>query len=329
MQVNFNIRNHGFAHIQDFVDYIAAGVEDLGFQFALSTALQPDAINIMLEKFDDPAVLAEVEQACRRYPNMPFVVMATEIMQDNVFNSAGWRPGISDSSPYSRMDEWSLRTTAFRRLAPLMDAILCPSELLYTSYVAHGVGDRLHYLPLVYFDDFIQYRPERAAEADVDEDIDVLFSGVLTTRRENMLAMLQRHGCKVIILPPMTAEYVRHHFMRRAKVYLALKHYDDTRTLSKMRAYWSLCYGYYCLVETGTDPTDLDEHLQWFTTVDEVLEALALDRTARRSQAAAQRQRFRDSLTVNPFAAPLAPWLGAGGDRADHRRDHSHVDTRP
>jgi hypothetical protein len=170
------------------------------------------------------------------------------------------------------------------------------------------VSDRLHYLPLVPFDRFVAYRPERGAGIDVEEDIDFLFTGVLTDRRRRLLETLAARGFVTRHLPVGAPEYLRHHFMRRTKVYLAPRHFDTTRTLSKMRVYWALCHGYYYLVEAGTDPTDLDTHLQWFSTADELVAAAELDQATRHTTVADQRARFRASSTVNPFADLLAPW---------------------
>lgn len=309
VKVNFNIRNHGPVHIQDFVDYIAAGVGDLGLPFVISNDMKPDAINVMLENFEAPGVLEHVEQICRRYPDMPFVIVASEVLQDNVFNSAGWRDDMHDVSVYSRAAAWSQRTVNFHRIAPLAHAILCPSELLYASYVEHRVSDRLHYLPFVHLDGFASNGPDQPVGSVVEEDIDFLFTGVLTSHRKDVLGALERQGFVVATLPVSAPEYIRHHFMRRAKVYLALKHFDDTRTLSKMRVYWALSHGYFCMVEAGTDPTDLDGHLRWFTAIDQLADVVALDGPTRRALANHQRQHLRASAPGNPFAVPFAPWL--------------------
>ncbi|HSK95511.1 MAG TPA: hypothetical protein VK891_02750 [Euzebyales bacterium] len=313
MKVNFNIRNHGPFHIQDFVDYVAAGVEDLGLQFMLSRNMRRGAINIMLENFEDPEVVADVEYACHKAPDMPFVIAASEVMQDGVFNSGGWKPGIPDDSPYSQMAAWTRRTRSFVRVAPLAHAILCPSELLYDSYADYGIGDRLHYLPFVHLGGFASERVDRP---EVDEDVDFMFTGVLTERRRRLLGDLERRGYAVTYLPVNAPEYMRHHFMRRAKVYLAPKHFDETRTLSKMRVYWALCHGYYCMVETGTDRTDLDDYLNWYSTIEDLVAAVSLDTAQRHAMAADQLARFRAERSDNPFAEIFAPWLDGSGAAA-------------
>jgi hypothetical protein len=146
--------------------------------------------------------------------------------------------------------------------------------LLYASYVEYGVSDRLHYLPFVHLDGFVSERSDRAR---VDEDFDFMFTGVLTERRRRLLEDLGRLRYAVTYLPERTPAYMRHHFMRRAKVY---------------------------------------RYLNWYTTLDDLIAAASLDPAQRDAQVAEQRERFRASRTGNPFAEILAPSLDGSGTPA-------------
>jgi hypothetical protein len=80
-----------------------------------------------------------------------------------------------------------------------------------------------------------------------------------------------------------------------------------------MRVYWVLCHGYYCLVEAGTDPADLDGYLSWHSTMDDLVAVASLDTAQRQAIAADQLARFRDRRSGNQFAEILAPWLDRSG----------------
>jgi len=63
----------------------------------------------------------------------------------------------------------------------------------------------------------------------------------------------------------------------------------------------------------GTDPTDLDGYLSWYSTMDDLVAAVSLDTAQRHAIAADQLARFRDRRSGNPFAEIFAPWLDRSG----------------
>ena len=306
MHVNFYATNHGTLHVQDFLDYVRAGFEALGVHVRFNNALDPYTLNIILESFDDEAFLETLKQFKTVYFKTPILVIATEVLVDGVFNSARASGHDDDSSFYSDREMWESRTRAFFRADPFVDLYLCAAEEIYQSFLDDPrLAAKSQYMPLVWFPSFTNYKAPYLQIEPEDKDIDVFFSGTTTSHRKSYFSRFLELGRTSMVAPPNFPEYMRHHMMRRTRIYLGLKHFPHSRLLSKTRAYWMLCNGYFGMFEAGTNPTDLDEFLVFFNTPSEILDVLAEPEVVRQQMAAEKLAAFRNARTANPFAVAV------------------------
>lgn len=306
MHVNFYVTNHGTIHVQDFLDYVRAGFEAVGIQIRFSNAFDPSTLNIILESFDDAEFLDRLRRFKERYYKTPFMVIATEVLVDGVFNSARANGHEADDSAYSDREMWEKRTRAFFEAEPYVDLFLCAAEEIYQSFMLDPrLAPKAQYMPMVWFPSFNNYKPPYLPIGPEDKDVDFFFSGTSTSHRKYYFDSFMEARRTMMFAPASFPEYLRHHIMRRTKIYLGLKHYPHSRLLSKMRAYWVLSNGYFGLFEAGTNPTDMDDYLLFFRDPSELLDVLAEPEEHRRRLAAERLEAFKAAGTPNPFVTAL------------------------
>ncbi len=253
--INFLIDNHApCVSTEDMFEYIAQGFRSIGVRVNYSTQeYRGDAVNLMMEgcNAESGASIAALRQ---QFPRSRLYLIATEILTSDGFNSANavHRNG---AEHYSNAPYWTDRTNGFRAIAPGVDGLVFFAESLIDGY--RGLHHRHHYVPLVALPGY----PVLDREPGPERDIDIFFSGTLTAYRQEVLGLLAQRGLKVVAQSVSFAEYVRRHYLRRAKLAIGLRLGPDTRFMSKQRAHYCLMNRIPHVFEATSDQTDLHPYM--------------------------------------------------------------------
>jgi hypothetical protein len=192
----------------------------------------------------------------QQFPDSRLYLIATEILTRDGFNSAN-TVHQHGAEHYSNAQYWAERTKGFAAMAPRLDGLIFFAESLIDGY--RSLNHRHHHVPLVALPGYgvLEREPES------ERDIDIFFSGTLTDYRQEVLGLLVQRGFKVVAQSVSFAEYVRRHFLRRAKLTIGLRLGPDTQFMSKQRAHYCLVNRIPHVFEATPDQTDLHQYIQF------------------------------------------------------------------
>ena len=143
---------------------------------------------------------------------------------------------------------YKLRYDNFLAIEPLCEAIWC-----VTSHQLPGFqkkfGARVRLMPLV------SWTPKRKnTEIGIlPQDIDFLFTGSLTPYRAAVLEKLRKRGYKVVVGTTFWPQFVRDHYLARAKVALQILQAPNWPYPSVMRYHYLLTSGVTTVAEKGRE----------------------------------------------------------------------------
>lgn len=297
MHFSIHTGNHdNSAGIADTVQFMRNALRDCGHLARLSHAIDPGAVNVLMEHFVEERHLRPVLDG--RAAGARFVLVGTEPIIDGTFNG-----GIDASHwHYSNRAYWQLRFEMFQAAAAAADAIWVLAESMLPAYQALFPTLPVRFLPHGWVGDFATVRQRPEAERDVD----FFFSGSLTEHRKRILGALGRRH-KVLVVEPAAPEYLRLDYMARAKVCLSLRLSEHNTIPSVSRMHYHLQNRNFLLHERYALPCPLDPyvlHTDSADLLDWAEEALRLGN--RREIAERVHERFRTELPMARLMAPLA-----------------------
>lgn len=257
LMINFIVGNHAPCILdEDVFEYVAEGIRCAGGAISYSIdEYRGDSVNLIVE---GSTVLAARSFADfrKKYPLSRLYVIATETFTADGMVLANRLLGMRGEQAPDAADQWE-RSQAFRELASRGDGLIVLAEPLVDDY--RGLNLRTHYLPLV----ALPGTPGIEREPEAARDIDVFFSGTLTAYRQDVLDQLRNAGLKVMAQSPQYPDYVRRHFLGRAKLAIGLRFGPDSRSLSKHRAHYFLATRMPHLFEQTPDRTDIHQFVQF------------------------------------------------------------------
>ncbi|MCF6218381.1 MAG: hypothetical protein L3J62_05075 [Gammaproteobacteria bacterium] len=303
MKFKLIYENHGHfgIHVGDYFLYLKYALESLGHRADIEYAFCPGEMNIVLECFND-AFAEKVESNWT--PGTAMIVVATEFLTGHTFNDiyqdAAENQRASDHN--QRRDFWQMRYTNFIRLMPRFSAIWHVSDeqqLVYQQAFPDKVVD---YLPHGYCESFATVEHRSNAE----KDIDILFTGAMTTYRRQVLDALEQGGLKVLSTVQFTAPFHREDLIARSKLTLNIKQHPDWQHESVTRLYYHICNDSLLMTDQCRYTTDLHHHVierdgEWLDTVQRVLSQGGFT-----ERAVATRERY---ALARPVAAVMDPLL--------------------
>ncbi len=303
MKFKLIYENHGNfgIHVGDYFLYLKYALESLGHRADIEYAFFPGEINVVLECFND-AFTEKVESSW--VPGTAMIVIATEFLTGHTFNDiyqdAAENQMASDHN--QRRDFWQMRYTNFIRLMPRFSAIWHVSDeqqLVYQKAFPDKVVD---YLPHGYCEPFATVKHL----SDGEKDIDVLFTGAMTTYRRQVLDSLAHGGLKVVSTVQFTAPFHREDLIARSKLTLNIKQHPDWQHESVTRLYYHICNDSLLMTDSCRYTTDLHHHViersgEWLDAVQQVLSQGAFT-----ERAVATRERY---ATARPVAELMGPLL--------------------
>ena len=264
--INFIIGNHLPGVVtEDVFEYVVHGVRSVGGAINYSINVYgDDCVNILMEgcETDTAAVFADFR---RKYPASRLYMIVTEILTPTGFNSANTvQTPIGDH--YSNSLYWDKRTRGFEMVVPYLDGLIFLAESLFEGYARLNL--KSYYLPLVALPEYAAIKREPVSK----RDIDVFFSGTVTTYRTKIIDLLKSEGLQVFQQPPQYPEYLRRHFLSRSKLAAGLRLEDNTQFTSKQRAHYYLINRMPHVFEATPDETDLHKFIQFANPGDEFVE---------------------------------------------------------
>lgn len=249
------------------------------YELKLERDCVPNEFNIYLEMFSASNV-RDITSVKQRYPQTRLACLCTEFVNGNTFNFFGGdgsnppfkykvysflfriipkrirriikgicpqtysdAKGIVNSYQLDHMAAiFKKRFDCFRQLEPSFDYLWCVGEFQLEAYRERFPNSTIRYFPIV------TYNTEIGLEHDDQEkDIDILFSGSLTTERRLKLDRLSKMGLKVVA--GMWSDILRNEYIRRTKVCLHLKQNTQWKYPSVMRLHHLLISGAIVLSE--------------------------------------------------------------------------------
>lgn len=235
-------------------------------------------MNIVVEGFTPLMVqiLSEQHQAGAR-----FVCLATEEPTDKGFN-------------HGTQVEMVQRQKMFPEAARFFEGIihLVPGERVtrWYSQFAPSAYAELGYAPTL-------VRPSRT---DIEPDFDFGFYGSLSDRRLKILKRLAKHigtPKAVKIVGDFATQVDRDREMRRCRVLVQIRKFDEMGLVSSSRCNTALCLGRPVIAEPHLLSKPWDEIVQFASSIDAFYNAAIMMRTAWKGVHAAQFARFKERLT--------------------------------
>ena len=291
---SFNIvyGNHGSSpvHIDDLISYLACAFADVGSQVDISPGLSGRAINIVIECFDEQStsvILDAIRSGVRVF------VVATEHLTNGTFNDFN----VSGASHYSARDYWLGRYRNFVQVAREAAAVWCVARALCEPY-RRLLGDKVSCIPLGYVEGYanVVHRPDR------EKNIDFLFTGSMTARREMILNAFRQTGVEVAVFPPQTPVFIRQNVVARSRVCLALAQSEEWRFKSDYRAFYHLMNGSFIVAEDLPEITDVDDYVQIVAKRDYLARCVDYLRSGSYSAIARMNlARFREERPLRPL----------------------------
>ncbi|WP_067099908.1 CgeB family protein [Marinomonas atlantica] len=185
-----------------------------GVSAALSSDMVMGAKNIMVEGFTDENI--ETLTPLLQDTNTELYLIATEFLTGDSFNQ--FERDENNKSHYEIPEYWQNRYDNFCRVIEFCSGIMHLSEQQVGVYQAQFPDIPVAYLPHSYIPSMAMPFP-----CPPEKDIDVVFTGVLTRYRLEILEQLEAAGLVVEKCTTTTPAYIREDLTRRAKVALNLK----------------------------------------------------------------------------------------------------------
>jgi hypothetical protein len=291
---------HGEApKIDDAVNYLRAALENVGHICNISPFFDKRAVNIVIEYFPDEAVEAIGDQI---KSGTRFIVVAPEIVTGSTFNDFGVAEEDQSSYSNSHRSVWDWRFKNFLKVAEMCRCVWCFTPQQLEGYTTVIPRSWLRLIPIGFVEGYAsaELRPDR------EKDIDFLFSGTITSRRNRILQHFDVPGIRVLRLLIQTPDFVRDNAAARAKISLGIKHFDEWKYPSLLRHYYHLMNQSIIVSEACPIPCILDP----FTIVIDpdrfvpgCFEELRSGNFAERAKA--NLQRFRDEYPLAPLFREL------------------------
>lgn len=266
--------NHGNfgLHVSDHFLYLKYALESLGHRADIEYEFCPGEFNIVMECFNDQFT-EKVEKLWIEGTAM--IIVATEFLTGDTFNNIYQEEQNSSNrnDQNQRKDFWSMRYKNFQRLLPKCTAIWHFSDQQAPIYQQAFPDTPVHYLPFSYSDSFktVNHRP------DSEKDIDVLFTGTLTTERTAILESLQDNGLVVKSSILFTAPFHRDDLIARSKLVINIKQHPNWQHESVGRIFYHLSNASLLITETCKYQSDLHDFViekqgSWLDAIQEQLD---------------------------------------------------------
>lgn len=281
MQFAFNLHNHneiGQRSLEDVISIIGAQLKALGHYPVWDPKRQQEfvmsGINVIVEGFTDYSIRTLTEA---RAGGARLLMIATEEPSDKGFNQG-------------TQVEMVARQKKFCEAAPLFEGIihLVPGEHVtkWYSQFAPSAHTELGYAPsLVRKDDRIE------------PDFDFGFYGSLSRRRHRLLKWLaNRTGKRIKIMADFGTQAERDREMRRARVLLQIRKFDEMGLVSSSRCNTALCIGRPVVAEPHELSRPWDEVVRFSPTQDAFVSDLMITWATWRGAHAAQFAKFKEKF---------------------------------
>jgi hypothetical protein len=256
--------------VEDWILTLMGMLRAAGKDVSLATRFAPDAVNIVLECFDDEFTI-EMECAAKR--GCKIIAIATEYITGGTFNDFSER-GLFDRialgvgkhkfgrSVLKRVfrNQWkrhcnqtndfnyfSRRFVNFLKAAKMAQAVWVAEPREVSAYAQLlGSGDRIVAFPYCWFES-----PHGATVGHVNGHgtHDIFFSGYLTEYRMRVIRELDASGFSMIKFPPTTPLFFRNQFADGARIILDLKKTEDWSYTSNLRLHYHLQRGHFIVSE--------------------------------------------------------------------------------
>lgn len=165
-------------------------------------------------------------------------------------------PQKPDTTPshYSSRDYWLDRFGWFKNALAFIDQVWVVCDQQVEGYRSLVDEEKFWLLPIIPFSE----KPSKAtaienAQSNLEQDIDVLFTGTMTTHRKAVLDAVRASGLEVTTAPFTLPSFVRNSLVKRAKVCLHLKQSSDWQYTSVMRLHHLLMNAKYVVSEGAQD----------------------------------------------------------------------------
>ncbi len=294
--------NHGNfgLHVGDYFIYLKYALESVGHRADIEYAFAPGYMNIMLECFND-MVTEKIESSWTAGTGL--IVIATEFLTGMTFNDIYLEDNASrlQSDHNQRHDVWQMRYNNFVSLLPRMTAVWHVAEQQQIVYQEAFPTTLVDYMPHGYIEQFATVKNR----TDLHKDIDVLFTGTMTSYRKNILQSLSDAGLQVMSSILFTAPFHREDLVARSKLVLNIKQHPDWKHESVTRLYYhisndSLLMTDRCRHQSDLFPYVIERKGEWVAAVKQVL-----NKGDFTDRAKAARERFSKERPVLKLIAPL------------------------
>jgi hypothetical protein len=294
-QVYFCYGNHGKNpnQIEDYFYFIRNLVKyALNRDMLMSSTPVPNAINILVEAFEEPHVRL-LNKIKRAYPNTKFVCIATEFLTGETFNNFDLAQGPAFSgrkvsSLAERLIPEKLREFFWSKLPafyiPLRQTFFSLFRIDSQYYRIRYWVRRCRYFKMLIpvFDHVWVVSPQQidgyrdvvpaskfwhvpilpyVDEAvppqrhTIKKDVDVLFTGTVTDHRRKFIAELKRSGLNVVTGPADWPEFIRKHYFSRSRLSIHIRQTPTWKYTSIMRLHTLLANDILAVSEKGESDT--------------------------------------------------------------------------
>lgn len=282
MQFVFWLGNHnelGQRSLEDVIGIIGQQMRALGHRAVWKKendqlVIGGDGINVIVEGFTEGTVRL---MAAAKAQGARFLILATEEPTPKGFN-------------WGTQREMVERQKVFPEAAKLCEGIiyLVPGESVGRWYGDHA--------PAAYTE--LGYAPALVRQNDFKEpDFDFGFYGTLSSRREKLLKKFQRQtGKRIKIMPDFGTQTERDVEMRRARVILQIRKFEEMGLVSSSRCNTALCIGRPVVAEPHDLSKPWDEIVQFSLTWGAFVNDAMMTWSAWRGVHAQQMAKFKAAL---------------------------------
>lgn len=281
----FNMLNHsavGQRSLEDPIGIVGAQLRALGHKAEYWPAndkflARETGINVIVEGFT-PLVISKMAEAHGQ--GARFLILATEEPSEKGFNQ-GTQP------------EMVMRQKTFADCAPFIEGIVC---LVPGAHVVEWYG---RHAPAAYCE--LGYAPSLVRRDNgVVPDFDFGFYGTMSPRRLKLLKRLAKQiGTQkaVKIMADFGTQADRDREMRRARVIVQIRKFDEMGLVSSSRCNTALCLGRPVLAEPHLLSKPWDEIVRFSDSIDSFLSDAVMMRSMWKGVHAAQFDKFKQRLT--------------------------------
>ena len=205
-----NLNEGGLIRTEDVTKWFLGGMKEAGHRVSLGvTDVNPSAINVFYENFEDHAFSLLREMRKRR---VPWGIVCTERITGNSFNN------MTDPTKFCGPKyTWRDRFENFTRAARMADFIWCLDPGSYEVCKAE-LNPNTFLIRAGYTKGLVELTPRPEAE----KDIDFLFFGAVTPYRKNIIHQIEARGHKVVYNEAFVPTYLRNDLVERARINLSL-----------------------------------------------------------------------------------------------------------